>query len=1102
MTTDFNFYLNRQGVRGRKGEQGEQGYSPTITVKSQTANEYVLRVQNEDGSFDTPNLRGNAIANNGGTYIRYNPATEEMYTGDADLASTQQAGVVFLSTYEQLIAGGSENLIPTSQDVYNFVSQQIISGFVTQQEFDTYTAATAITLNNLSTQKLSFADLSNAIVAGNNITLSVDSENNTITINATGGDLSNYVTLNTNQTISGQKEFTSSILASGGISVSGASNPLTVSTGYGTFSPVFSNSGLRLQTNMNKMYLTTYNKTLDVDDILTSADLSNLVTTDTAQTITNAKTFDGNGVIHFSNTSNGVYFEDSSSTERIRIFTARHSSGTDYSDLTMQSYSDMQFRLLSPATTVKLTDIITASTLANSAIQPADLTDYAKLNQNQFFTELQNFSGGISLPTGNSINFHSPTTGSAGTIYSPSSNTLQIRANTININSGGSSPIVKNLFDMIGLSDLSIASTSSNWLNYDNSTGEFSANVDTVATQNSNNLITSDAVYDGLETKQNTITDLSSIRSGAELGSTSEQLENKVSSIDGTSSDTEYPSAKCVYDNLETKADVSQTHALKGYSDNGELLTDAEGLADVTKYAHSTFDRSKFTVVGSPNITDDGIASGFSSDNYIVIQNEYPTDIQEININIAFRTGSTIQAEAILGSSEQYYYKGVIFGIGSSTKFYITLGDGGSNWYLWWQSTDYIPSPNTNYKIQIHIKPTSVVIDGYENGIFKTFYSKNNIENRMPVLVNFLLGRRFDIETRAFTGSIDLKQFSITVDGVEVFNGNKTGIDTIKPDDYTVVGTPTISADGVASGFSSGNYILSSSPDLSTSDYWSIQVGACLNVYPTASENYATLIASSANNQVFSITISHDGKLLGAIGNSSGNNWLFTQSSTLSGSPKVVPLNQKFFAKWDFTGSQYRLLYSEDGVNWQVTVYYNSTSKVSYSSGYNFLIGANRRGNTEYFHGSIDLNSFKIYVDGNLVYQPCLKIPYTLSKTGSKIVQSVYRDRVNDMAEQFGCAPYYTLSDTDFTLPQVELYGLIGNKTLRDSYYNGVTYWELFSNRRLEQGGTCVSGVEYTLPKPFADANYVLTIPYSSKTATSFIPSATGDFIAKGMGLL
>lgn len=35
---------------------GEQGYSPSISVKVDTDTEYVLTVQNKDGSFDTPNL--------------------------------------------------------------------------------------------------------------------------------------------------------------------------------------------------------------------------------------------------------------------------------------------------------------------------------------------------------------------------------------------------------------------------------------------------------------------------------------------------------------------------------------------------------------------------------------------------------------------------------------------------------------------------------------------------------------------------------------------------------------------------------------------------------------------------------------------------------------------------------------------------------------------------------------------------------------------------------------------------------------------------------------------------------------------------------------
>ena len=79
-----------------------------------------------------------------------------------------------------------------------------------------------------------------------------------------------------------------------------------------------------------------------------------------------------------------------------------------------------------------------------------------------------------------------------------------------------------------------------------------------------------------------------------------------------------------------------------------------------------------------------------------------------------------------------------------------------------------------------------------------------------------------------------------------------------------------------------------------------------------------------------------------------------------------------------------------------------------------------------------DLNSFKIYVDNNLVYQPCLKIPYTQSKTGSKIVDVAYRDRVEDCYNQYGTGNYYLFSSAteQFALPMPDLYGLIENLKL------------------------------------------------------------------------
>lgn len=38
---------------------GQEGFSPSITVKTNTSTEYILTITNKDGSFDTPNLYPN-----------------------------------------------------------------------------------------------------------------------------------------------------------------------------------------------------------------------------------------------------------------------------------------------------------------------------------------------------------------------------------------------------------------------------------------------------------------------------------------------------------------------------------------------------------------------------------------------------------------------------------------------------------------------------------------------------------------------------------------------------------------------------------------------------------------------------------------------------------------------------------------------------------------------------------------------------------------------------------------------------------------------------------------------------------------------------------
>ena len=113
---DFNFYINRQGIRGLQGIKGDQGDSPVITVDTETVNEYILKITNPDGTeLLSPNLRGNAININEGTYVRYNTETGELYTSYADGATGELAGVVRLATNEDITNLDEKSAVTPSQ---------------------------------------------------------------------------------------------------------------------------------------------------------------------------------------------------------------------------------------------------------------------------------------------------------------------------------------------------------------------------------------------------------------------------------------------------------------------------------------------------------------------------------------------------------------------------------------------------------------------------------------------------------------------------------------------------------------------------------------------------------------------------------------------------------------------------------------------------------------------------------------------------------------------------------------------------------------------------------------------------------------------------
>lgn len=58
-----------QGVPGERGEPGTDGVSPTVEVKESTDSSYVLTVTDKNGSYDTPNLKGDGALPSNVAYL-------------------------------------------------------------------------------------------------------------------------------------------------------------------------------------------------------------------------------------------------------------------------------------------------------------------------------------------------------------------------------------------------------------------------------------------------------------------------------------------------------------------------------------------------------------------------------------------------------------------------------------------------------------------------------------------------------------------------------------------------------------------------------------------------------------------------------------------------------------------------------------------------------------------------------------------------------------------------------------------------------------------------------------------------------------------------
>lgn len=288
MCADFNYYLNRAGIRGLQGIKGDQGDSPIITVQSETPNEYILKITNPDGTeLLSPNLRGNKININEGTYVRYNTETGELYTSTADGATGELAGVVRLATDTDITDMDEKSAVTPSQladALSKYLTSPDGSVKIIQNADTSLTELTAE--GGLTDLPIASADTLGGVKIGENLSITADG---VLSSTAGGGDVS----------AAGDNRFTGANTFTGDVNIAGA--PLTVEgvanlnqvtakyinatsiTSPGEINAVsIKSTGIRsddIQTTENKKYLTENdvdNQTIQVVDGKLHANLDEL----------------------------------------------------------------------------------------------------------------------------------------------------------------------------------------------------------------------------------------------------------------------------------------------------------------------------------------------------------------------------------------------------------------------------------------------------------------------------------------------------------------------------------------------------------------------------------------------------------------------------------------------------------------------------------------------------------------------------------------------------------------------------------------------------------------------------------------------------------
>lgn len=344
------------------------------------------------------------------------------------------------------------------------------------------------------------------------------------------------------------------------------------------------------------------------------------------------------------------------------------------------------------------------------------------------------------------------------------------------------------------------------------------------------------------------------------------------------------------------------------------------------------------TAEGSFGKIDKGVASGFSTADYLLLHEDFDvTAGQSWEMVFKVTTGGDIStAQAIVGNTTANYDP--VWMAVQSSKFRIVLSSSTSSSILDKTGT-YVLTANTTYWVRLTFDGATYNLDysldglEYINDI--TFASTKTIHPRVPAIgISLAEGSK----KYPFLGSVYLNESHISINGERWWSG----------DSYTKVGSWI--EKGIVGSFTTAKYLINNKGVFNTKQPWESVIS-----FTTGSD-------ISTTQTIRCNTIGYCGY---GVGVTSGKLRVTLSSSTSShniieNKDVAVLANTKYWVRTVFNGENYTCTYSTDGKNYLEVFSLDSTTKVS--------SGIPRYGLSDSskapFLGTIDFSESYIKIDG------------------------------------------------------------------------------------------------------------------------------------------